>query len=190
MCLPSPWTVVAGRPGMYEPAGEAAALVLACLWECERLIAHDEQLLVMSVATWSAAVRAVLDGGAEACLLTGGPGLPLVLWSRGTGFFVPRWGWRCCIGCDRIPSSQTWGYQNSPRPPPSHCTVCLGRFLLPPDLIVLAVRWYLLFSLSYRDVEELLAEAASRSTTSPSTGGCVASRACSPSCPALPTCRR
>jgi transposase, IS6 family len=28
----------------------------------------------------------------------------------------------------------------------------------PPDVIVLAVRWYLRFGLSYRDVEELLAE--------------------------------
>jgi transposase-like protein len=31
-------------------------------------------------------------------------------------------------------------------------------FRFPPDVIVLAVRWYLRFSLSYRDVEELLAE--------------------------------
>ena len=31
-------------------------------------------------------------------------------------------------------------------------------FCFPPDVIVLAVRWYLRFSLSYRDVEELLAE--------------------------------
>jgi transposase, IS6 family len=28
----------------------------------------------------------------------------------------------------------------------------------PPDVIVLAVRWYLRFSLSYREIEELLAE--------------------------------
>jgi transposase-like protein len=28
----------------------------------------------------------------------------------------------------------------------------------PSDVIVLAVRWYLRFGLSYRDVEELLAE--------------------------------
>jgi len=33
---------------------------------------------------------------------------------------------------------------------------CLFRF--PPDVIVLAVPWYLRFGLSYRDVEELLAE--------------------------------
>jgi transposase, IS6 family len=33
-----------------------------------------------------------------------------------------------------------------------------ARFYFPPDVIVLAVRWYLRFGLSYRDVEELLAE--------------------------------
>ena len=31
-------------------------------------------------------------------------------------------------------------------------------FRFPPDVIVLAVRWYLRFGLSYRDVEELLTE--------------------------------
>jgi transposase-like protein len=31
-------------------------------------------------------------------------------------------------------------------------------FCFPPDVIVLAVRWHLRFALSYRDVEELLAE--------------------------------
>ncbi len=31
-------------------------------------------------------------------------------------------------------------------------------FRFPPDVIVLAVRWCLRFGLSYRDVEELLAE--------------------------------
>ncbi len=31
-------------------------------------------------------------------------------------------------------------------------------FRFPPEVIVLAVRWYLRYSLSYRDVEELLAE--------------------------------
>jgi transposase, IS6 family len=29
---------------------------------------------------------------------------------------------------------------------------------VPPDVIVLAVRWYLRFGLSYQDVEEMLAE--------------------------------
>jgi IS6 family transposase len=31
-------------------------------------------------------------------------------------------------------------------------------FCFPPEVIVLAVRWYLRFALSYRDVEELLTE--------------------------------
>ena len=31
-------------------------------------------------------------------------------------------------------------------------------FRFPPDVIVVAVRWYLRYGLSYRDVEELLAE--------------------------------
>ena len=33
-------------------------------------------------------------------------------------------------------------------------------FRFPPEVIMLAVRWYLRYGLSYRDVEELLAEAA------------------------------
>ncbi len=37
-------------------------------------------------------------------------------------------------------------------------------FRFPPEVILLAVRWYLRYGLSYRDVEELLAERGSRST--------------------------
>ncbi len=40
------------------------------------------------------------------------------------------------------------------RPPPSAFT----GFRFPREMIVLAVRWYLRYGLSYRDVEELLAE--------------------------------
>ena len=43
------------------------------------------------------------------------------------------------------------------RPAPIARSAFAG-FCFPPDLIVLAVRWYLRFGLSYRDVEELLAE--------------------------------
>jgi transposase, IS6 family len=31
-------------------------------------------------------------------------------------------------------------------------------FRFPPDVIIVVVRWYLRYTLSYRDVEELLAE--------------------------------
>jgi transposase-like protein len=51
-------------------------------------------------------------------------------------------------------------------------------FRFPPEVILLAVRWYLRYGLSYRDLEELLAERGSRSTTSRSTGGCSGSRPC------------
>jgi transposase, IS6 family len=47
------------------------------------------------------------------------------------------------------------------RRPPSFCSrsaVRLRRLPLPSDVIVLAVRYYLRFGLSYRHVEELLAE--------------------------------
>jgi transposase, IS6 family len=44
-----------------------------------------------------------------------------------------------------------------PRPAPATWSAFAG-FRFPPDVIVLAVRWYLRFALSYRDVEELLTE--------------------------------
>jgi hypothetical protein len=64
----------------------------------------------------------------------------------------------------------------TPEYPSRHC--CVGRFAggrdwlddcpphdlrlrwlpVPPEVISLAVRWYLRYGLSYRDVEELLAE--------------------------------
>jgi transposase-like protein len=44
-----------------------------------------------------------------------------------------------------------------PRPAPATRSAFAG-FRFPPEVIVLAVRWYLRFGLSYRDVEELLAE--------------------------------
>jgi transposase-like protein len=40
------------------------------------------------------------------------------------------------------------------RPPKS----AFAGFRFPPEVIVAAVRWYLRFNLSYRDVEELLVE--------------------------------
>jgi transposase, IS6 family len=44
-------------------------------------------------------------------------------------------------------------HRRSPVPPSA-----FKGFRFPPEIIVLAVRWYLRFGLSYRDVEELLAE--------------------------------
>jgi transposase-like protein len=50
------------------------------------------------------------------------------------------------------------GDATSPPPLRAYRPLGLRKVLLPPDVIVLAVRWYLRFGLSYRDVEELLAE--------------------------------
>jgi hypothetical protein len=63
------------------------------------------------------------------------------------------------------------------RPLPPSCSA-FGGFRFPAEVIVLA-RWYLRYGLSYRDVEELLSSAVSRSITSPCTGGCSGSRHCS-----------
>lgn len=49
-------------------------------------------------------------------------------------------------------------HENSPPSSRSYRPVCLRRLCYPPEVIVLAVRWYLRFALSYCDVEELLAE--------------------------------
>jgi transposase, IS6 family len=45
--------------------------------------------------------------------------------------------------------------RSRPSTPPGSA---FAGFRFPPDVIVLAVRWYLRFGLSYRDVEELLTE--------------------------------
>ena len=42
--------------------------------------------------------------------------------------------------------------------PPTIARSAFAGFCFPPEVIVLAVRWYLRVALSYRDVEELLAE--------------------------------
>src|SRR5881394_768590 len=44
------------------------------------------------------------------------------------------------------------------RPVPAVPSSAFAGFRFPPEIIVLALRWYLRFGLSYRDVEELLAE--------------------------------
>jgi IS6 family transposase len=44
------------------------------------------------------------------------------------------------------------------RPVPEVPRSAFKGFRFPPEIVVLAVRWYLRFGLSYRDVEELLTE--------------------------------
>jgi transposase, IS6 family len=53
---------------------------------------------------------------------------------------------------------QTWSMRRrSPRRVSASRSSFAG-FRFPPDVIMIAVRWYLRYGLSYRDVEELLAE--------------------------------
>ena len=44
------------------------------------------------------------------------------------------------------------------RPPVQHASSAFLGYRFPPEVILLTVRWYLRFGLSYRDLEELLAE--------------------------------
>jgi len=56
------------------------------------------------------------------------------------------------------PQQADCGHEN---PPSASCPVPRSAFVgfcFPPEVIVLPVRWYSRFALSYRDVEELLAE--------------------------------
>jgi IS6 family transposase len=45
-----------------------------------------------------------------------------------------------------------------PRPPVQQPGSGFAGFRFPPEVILIAVRWYLRYGLSYRDLEELLAE--------------------------------
>lgn len=42
--------------------------------------------------------------------------------------------------------------------PVREASTAFAGFQFPPEVILLAVRWYLRYGLSYRDLEELLAE--------------------------------
>jgi hypothetical protein len=65
---------------------------------------------------------------------------------------------RCCICCERALRGQTVVMRTRRPRPVSVPRSAFAGFCFPPDVIVLAVRWYLRFGLSFRDVEELLAE--------------------------------
>jgi hypothetical protein len=64
--------------------------------------------------------------------------------------------------CDELPR---------PSSPTPACPVSVGQVLFPPEVIVMAVRWYLRYGLSYRDVEELLAPAGMRMLRAGSSAG-------------------
>src|SRR5215208_4860842 len=63
----------------------------------------------------------------------------------------------CCICCGGSAGRLVAMTVHRPRPAGIARSAFAG-FCFPAEVIVLAVRWYLRFGLSYRDVEELLAE--------------------------------
>src|ERR671933_2162617 len=65
-----------------------------------------------------------------------------------------RWG-RTPLAAARVGGMRPRCYRRRPSPVPFSA---FAGFRFPPEVILLAVRWYLRFGLSYRDVEELLAE--------------------------------
>jgi hypothetical protein len=78
--------------------------------------------------------------------------------SKGAPAWPARPGRRCCICCEGAAGRQTVAMRpRRSRAAPLTRSAFAG-FCFPSDVIVLAVRWYLRFGLSYRDVEELLAD--------------------------------
>jgi len=69
-----------------------------------------------------------------------------------------RVGWHCCMCCERALSRQTVVMRTRRPRPATVPRSAFAGFCFPPEVIVLAVRWYLRFGLSFRDVEELLTE--------------------------------
>src|SRR4029453_11015188 len=70
-----------------------------------------------------------------------------------------RGGSGVCFGWRVAPSSSESGAMRTRRPRPAPVPrAAFAGFRFPPEVIVVAVRWYLRFGLSYRDVEELLVE--------------------------------
>jgi IS6 family transposase len=56
------------------------------------------------------------------------------------------------LPCDGVEMGHHWNQ------PPNVDRCAFAGFRFPPEVIMLAVRWYLRYGLSYRDVEELLVE--------------------------------
>jgi hypothetical protein len=84
----------------------------------------------------------------------------------------------CCICCERALSRQTVVMRPCRPRPATVPRSAFAGFCFPPEVIVLAVRWYLRFGLSSATSKNCSPNAVSKSTTSPSSGGCSGSRRC------------
>lgn len=64
-----------------------------------------------------------------------------------------------CVELAHVGTSEAdWMKRRRSRTPIHQGSAAFAGFRFPPEVIMLAVRWYLRFGLSYRDLEELLAE--------------------------------
>src|SRR6266516_3817752 len=83
------------------------------------------------------------------------PGLP----SPGSASHPTSSSWQGAVASAvSEPGQADYRHENPPPGPAPIPRSAFAGFCFPSDVIVLAVRWYLSFALSYRDVEELLAE--------------------------------
>ena len=72
------------------------------------------------------------------------------------GVFGPRG--LCCVDGSPVVVEGGGVKRNRRLRPPVPAPWAFAGFRFPPDVILLAVRWYLRYGLSYRDLEELLSE--------------------------------
>src|SRR6266516_1752942 len=83
------------------------------------------------------------------------PGLP----SPGSASHPTSSSWQGAVASAvSEPGQADYRHENPPPGPAPIPRSAFAGFCFPSDVIVLAVRWYLSFALSYRDVEDLLAE--------------------------------
>jgi IS6 family transposase len=64
----------------------------------------------------------------------------------------------CCVGGSRADGKDAQMKRDRRVVPSGQLSSAFTGFRFPPEVILLAVHWYLRFGLSYRDLEELLAE--------------------------------
>jgi hypothetical protein len=89
----------------------------------------------------------------------------------------------CCICWERAWCRQTAAMRTRRPCPAPVARSAFAGFRFPSDVIVLAVRWYLRFGLSYATSRSCSPSVGSMPTTSPSPGGCCGSRRCLPTPP-------
>jgi hypothetical protein len=191
---PSGWAASTPPPKSWAPPGRRCARPSpATTWGCRRAtprppasaaVGRPRRALTRSL--WRSTAMSFRSGPGRVGSWPSGCAAPRTTrpWARG-------WWWSCTAKA--TPPSPARGRGRSPAAPsvpsgwlasapaaPSGARPTVPAAPTDPTNNPRRGGWYLRFGLSYRDVEELLPNAASSSTTSRSTGGCSASRRCWP----------